>query len=151
MNDQDGLDVGNIHRIVGIMMAFAFIGTGAYMHFESGQLEGMEDTQELLFRSIHIYLLLASLVNFALGIHYWVHPQKTFRTIQTIGSTLIGLAPVLFLLAFFNEPFFLELERPFSRPGIYAITLGLFLHMIAWYQARFQPATNPLPGDPSDQ
>ena len=133
MIDKDGLDIGNIHRILGIIMAFVFIGTGAYMHFAYDHLQGMEDAQRLLFRSVHIYLLFSSLVNFVLGIHYWIHPKKTLRWIQTVGSTLIGLSPFLFLLAFFNEPFLDEIQRPFSRPAIYAIAAGCLLHLIAWY------------------
>jgi hypothetical protein len=143
MANREGLDVGNVHRILGILMAFMFIGTGAYMHVEYDHLRNMEDAQRLLFRSVHIYLLLASLVNFALGIHYWVHPQTTYRLLQTIGSTLVGLSPVLFLLAFFNEPFLDGLQRPFSTPAIYAITAGLLLHLIAWYQARLNNLLQP--------
>lgn len=136
MIDRDSLDVGNIHRILGIVMALVFVGTGAYMHFAYDHLEGMDDAQRLLFRSVHIYLLLSSLVNFALGIHYWIHPKQTLRWVQTVGSTLIGLSPFLFLLAFFNEPFLDELQRPFSRPAIYAIAIGSLMHLIAWYVSR---------------
>ncbi len=133
MIDGDRLDVGNIHRILGVVMAFVFVGTGAYMHFAFDHLAGMEDTQRLLFRSVHIYILLASLVNFALGIHYWVYPKKSHRALQNVGSTLVALSPILFVLGFFNEPWLDGLQRPFSRPAIYAIALGLMLHVIAFY------------------
>ena len=133
MIDRDRLDVGNLHRILGIVMALVFVGTGAYMHFAHDHLAGMDDTQRLLFRSVHIYLLLSSLVNLVLGIHYWVYPKRSLRAMQTVGSTLIALAPVLFLLGFFNEPWLDGLRRPFTRPGVYAIAIGSLLHIIAFY------------------
>ena len=136
MIHRDHLDIGNVHRILGIAMAVVFIGTGAYMHFAYDHLAGMDDAQRLLFRSVHIYLLLSSLVNFCLGIHYWIHPKRSLRSFQIVGSTLIGLSPILFVLAFFNEPFLDGLQRPFSQPAIYAITLGSLLHLIAWYWSR---------------
>ena len=133
MLHKDHLDIGNVHRILGIVMAVIFVGTGAYMHFAYDHLRGMEDAQRLLFRSVHIYLLLSSLVNFSLGIHYWIHPKRSLRSLQIVGSTLIGLSPIFFLLAFFNEPFLDGLQRPFSRPAIYAIAAGSLMHLIAWY------------------
>ena len=136
MIQRDSLDLGNIHRVLGIVMALVFVATGAYMHFAYDHLRGLDDTQRLLFRSVHIYLLLSSLVNFMLGVHYWIHPKKSFRVVQRVGSTLIGLSPVFFVLAFFNEPFLDGLQRPFSRPAIYAIALGSLLHLVAWYAAR---------------
>ncbi len=139
MIDRDRLDVGNLHRILGIVMAIVFVGTGAYMHFAYDHLAGMEDAQRLLFRSVRIYILLASLVNFVLGIHYWVYPKKSLRALQTVGSTLVALSPILFVLGFFNEPWLDELQRPFSTPAIYAIAAGCLLHLIAYYWHNYYP------------
>jgi len=133
MIDRDRLDVGNLHRILGVAMAFVFVGTGAYMHFALDRLADMEDAQRMLFRSIHIYILLSSLVNFMLGIHYWVYPKKSLRALQNVGSTLVALSPLLFVLGFFNEPWLDEWQRPFSRSAIYAIAFGCLLHLIAFY------------------
>ena len=133
MIDRDRLDVGNLHRILGIVMAIVFVGTGAYMHFAHDRLEGMDDAQRLLFRSVHIYILLSALVNFALGVHYWVYPRKTTRALQMVGSTLIALSPFIFVLGFFNEPWLDELQRTFSRPGVFIIAFGCLFHLIAYY------------------
>jgi hypothetical protein len=47
------------HLGVGLLGVIAFVGTGQYHE----HLRGMTDAQRLLFRSTHIYLLLASLLN----------------------------------------------------------------------------------------
>ncbi|MEM8485380.1 MAG: hypothetical protein AAF564_07505 [Bacteroidota bacterium] len=133
MVDKDAVDVGNLHRILGIVMAMVFVATGAYMHFAYNGLDGMEESQKLLFRSAHIYILLSALVNIALGVHYWIYPKKSLRALQRVGSTLVALAPILFMLGFFNEPWLDELQRPFSGPGVYAIALGCLLHVLAFY------------------
>lgn len=142
MIDRDILDVGNLHRIVGVAMALVFVGTGAYMHYAHNHLADMDDAQRLLFRSVHIYILLASLVNFVLGIHYWVYPKRSQRALQMVGSTLVALSPILFVLGFVNEPWLDGLQRPFSRPAIYAIAIGCLLHLIAYYLNRRSEATS---------
>ena len=133
MIDRDRLDVGNLHRILGIFMAMVFVGTGAYMRFAYDGLEGMEEAQRLVFKSIHIYILLSALVNFMLGVHYWIYPRKTTRALQMVGSTLIALAPFVFVLGFFNEPWLDEAHRPFSRPGVFIIAFGCLFHLVAYY------------------
>lgn len=133
MINKDRLDVGNIHRIVGLVMALVFVGTGAYMKLGLNGLENMDDAQVLLFRSVHIYILLSALVNLVLGVHYWVYPKRSLRALQNVGSTFIALSPVLFMLGFFNEPWLEGLERPFSGPAVYAIALGSLLHAIAYF------------------
>lgn len=142
MIDRDRLDVGNLHRILGIIMALVFVGMGAYMQLAHNYLANVDETQLLLFRSIHIYLLLSSLVNLVLGIHYWIYPRRTLRALQNVGSTLVALAPILFLLGFFNEPWLDGVQRPFTRPGVYAIAIGSLLHVVAFYwNFRLQEAT----------
>ena len=47
------------HLGAGLLGVLAFLATGQYHE----HLRGMDDAQRLLFRSAHIYLLLASLLN----------------------------------------------------------------------------------------
>ncbi len=114
-------------------MALVFVGMGAYMKFAHNYLADIDETQILMHRSIHIYLLLASLVNLVLGIHYWIYPKRSLRALQNAGSTLVALAPILFMLGFFNEPWLDISQQPFTNSGVYAIAIGSLMHIAAFY------------------
>jgi hypothetical protein len=122
-----------VHRIVGLMMLIAFLGTGQYMDRWHAHLRGMSDAQRLLFRSDHIYLLLAAIVNLVLGLYVsrCVHPVA--RALQVAGSIAIIAAPFLFLMAFFTEPWMTHLMRPWTRPAIYAMFGGALAHLLATF------------------
>src|SRR5436190_18509961 len=107
----------NVHRIVGIAMLLTFLGTGLYMDRMYDHLRGMSDARRMLFRSDHIYLLLAAVLNIALGIYATPRVRVVSRMLQTIGSIAIIAAPFLFLAAFFTEPWMANLARPWTRPA----------------------------------
>ena len=124
----------NVHRIVGIAMLLAFLGTGLYMDRMYDHLRGMSDARRMLFRSDHIYLLLAAVLNLALGIYATPRLRVVSRMLQTIGSIAIIAAPFLFLAAFFTEPWMANLARPWTRPAIYAVFSGGLAHLLASYE-----------------
>ena len=120
-----------VHRIVGITMLIAFRGTGLYMDRMLGHLRGMTDARRMLFRSDHIYLLLAALLNLALGLYLTLRTERVARMLQIAGSAAIIVAPFLFLMAFFTEPWMANLARPWTRPAIYLIFGGALAHLLA--------------------
>jgi hypothetical protein len=90
----------------------------------------MEDAQRLLFRSTHIYLLLSSLVNLALGLYS--RPGIGWRHwVRSVGSLLVLTAPFVQAIGFFTEPWLSGLARPYTGPAIYACYGGMLLHVIA--------------------
>lgn len=97
-------------------------------------LQGMDALPRMLFRSAHIYLLLASLINLALGLS----PARSYTKLQILGSILILIAPALMLTAFFVEPGLESFERPFAGPGIYSLFAGMLLHLTAYLRDSFQ-------------
>ena len=117
------------HLILGLAGVVAFLATGAYMHFRYAHLAGMADGPRLLFRSSHIYLLFSSLLNLLLGIYWTPGTTALRRTLQGIGSSLLALGPLLSLLAFLQEPWLQDLERPFSSLAIYGSFAGALLHL----------------------
>jgi hypothetical protein len=123
--------LGGLHLKVGLAALVVFIGTGAWMHFRYDHLRGMTDATRLLFRSTHIYLLFAALLNLAIGLRVQAVRNGWWRTAQLGGSALLILAPVLFLAGFLSEPWLGELQRPWSGPGIYASLAGVLLHATA--------------------
>ena len=120
------------HLIFGITAVFAFILTGQYMDRGLAHLRGMADAPRMLFRSRHIYILLAGLLNLGLGTYLTPQPQEWRRLLQLAGSVLIFGATSLLVLAFFYEPMRGSLQYiPFTQGGIYAIAAGTLAHAIA--------------------
>jgi hypothetical protein len=58
-----------LHLVTGLVSVAAFLASGLYMHLRYDHLRGMDDVLRLLFRSTHIYLLFAALLNLALGLY----------------------------------------------------------------------------------
>jgi hypothetical protein len=127
------------HRIAGIGALAAFIATGQYMHFWQGHLRGLDEATRMLFRSTHIYILLAGVINLMLGLYYSPHQTPWKRSFQRLGSSLILMSPFLLLSAFCVEPHLQGLPRPWSRPALYGIFAGALFHFIAG----FQPTNGP--------
>jgi hypothetical protein len=88
------------HLICGIAALFAFILSGQYTDKAYGHLRGMADAPRMLFRSRHIYILLASLLNLSLGTY--LKPQRAdWRArLQLAGSLMVIGATCLLVVAF---------------------------------------------------
>jgi hypothetical protein len=119
-----------LHLVVGLGGVVAFLLTGQYMDLAHNHLAGMDPTPRLLFRSTHIYLLLASLVNLALGL-YLTPATGAWRTwLRHTGSVLVLMGPVLLGIGFFVEPWLTDLARPYTRPALYNTLAGMLLHSL---------------------
>lgn len=118
--------------IFGVLAVVAFLLTGQYMDRFHEHLDGMADGQRMLYRSRHIYILLAGLLNLGLGAYWRPRPTQTQRGLQLIGSALIVAATCLLVAAFFYEPPLADPEQvPLSRRGLYAILAGTLFHLIS--------------------
>lgn len=120
-----------LHLVVGLGGVVAFLLTGQYMDRVHDHLRDMDPTPRLLFRSTHIYLLLASLINLALGL-YLVPATGAWRPwLRHAGSVLVLSGPVLLGIGFFVEPWLTGLDRPYSRPALYGALAGMLLHAVS--------------------
>lgn len=86
-----------LHFGVGALGVVAFLLTGQYMDRWLGHLAGMADLPRMLYRSAHIYLLFAALLNLLLGLYAEDHPRGWRRGLARFGSGLILIAPVMIL------------------------------------------------------
>jgi hypothetical protein len=121
-----------LHLVFGIVVLFVFVLTGQYMDRVYAHLRGMADMPRMLFRSRHIYILLAGLLNLGLGTYLKRQPSDWRRVLQVFGSVLIVAATCLLVGAFFYEPLKADLQNtPFSRQGLYFIAAGTVFHVIA--------------------
>ena len=120
-----------IHLVFGACVVVAFLLTGQYMDKFYNHLHGMPDAPRLLYRTRHIFILLAGLLNLAIGAYFTYRAEAWQRIIQLLGSLLIFTASVLFMIAFFYEPGLLNLRTPFSHWGTYTIATGAILHVVS--------------------
>ena len=119
------------HLIFGALIVVAFLLTGQYMDKYYNHLDGMADGPRLLYRTRHIFILLAGLLNLGIGAYFTYRIQPWRRTLQLLGSLLIFVASVLFLVAFFYEPNLGDLHTPLSHWGTYTIAAGALFHVIS--------------------
>ena len=119
------------HLIFGLLVVIVFLLTGQYMDRYLGHLRGMPDGPRLLYRTRHIFILLAGLLNLGIGAYFQPHTLPVLRFMQLLGSTFIVLASGLFLAGFIYEPKLADLNTPFSHWGMYAIFAGTFLHVLS--------------------
>ena len=120
-----------IHLIFGALVVLAFLLTGQYMDKYFNHLVGMSDGPRLLYRTRHIFILLAGLLNLGIGAYFTYHDETWRRILQLLGSLLIIAASILFLIAFFYEPNLTNLYTPLSHWGTYTIATGVLLHVIS--------------------
>jgi len=92
-------------------------------HFPAAYASGEEI--RYMYRANHVYLLLASLVNVALGC-YWAGAPPGWRgKLARAGALLVLAAPVLLLFAFFAEPPRASPERTLTFLGVLLTLLGV--------------------------
>ncbi|HKO99377.1 MAG TPA: hypothetical protein VJU86_20425 [Pyrinomonadaceae bacterium] len=130
------------HLIFGLIVLVIFLLTGQYMDRYFNHLEGMPDGPRMLYRTRHIFILLAALLNLGLGRYLRTDETQLRRGLQILGSVLIVGATILFIVAFFNEPKLMNLETPLSHRGMYAIAAGTLLHLLSGIQPRTLPEVN---------
>jgi Ni,Fe-hydrogenase I cytochrome b subunit len=110
-----------LHYWIGLIGIISFLLTGQYMGHFYDHLKDLPDGMRMLFRSGHIYFLMASIINLILGVYLTPFTENRKVVLQFISSTIIILAPILLLIGFFTEAHMQNLVRPYSRIGIYAL------------------------------
>ncbi|HEX8293185.1 MAG TPA: hypothetical protein VF570_15600 [Pyrinomonadaceae bacterium] len=120
-----------LHLVVGAATLLAFLLTGQYMDYLEVRTNALGETARAMFRSRHIYLLLAGLVNLGLGAYFGCRGRGWRRVLQTLGSALVVLAPALMVAAFFSEPGAPGLRRHFTQPAVIILTAGTLLHALS--------------------
>ncbi len=118
-----------LHLIVGVAAVVAFLITGQLMRHHAPPMTALSDTVRLLHRSRHIYILAGGLLNLMLGLYWQQRPRGWRRPVQTAGSALLMVAPVLLVVAFAVEPDRgLHEDTLWSHAGLYGLFAGSMLH-----------------------
>jgi len=129
-----------VHLIFGLFVVLAFLLTGLYMDKYYNHMVGVADAPRLLYRTRHIFILLAGLLNLAIGAYFTYRIQPWRRIMQVLGSLLMFVASFLYLLAFFYEPKLSNLHTPLSHWGTYTIAAGAVLHVVSGARQKEQEA-----------
>jgi len=119
------------HLIFGLTVLVVFLLTGQYMDRFHYHLMYMSDGPRMLYRTRHIFILMAGLVHVGIGSYFISRPTRMRRALQITGSILITIAPVIFTIAFFYEPHLEELHTPLSLAGTIMIAVGTLLHLFS--------------------
>lgn len=129
------------HLVVGGIAVVAFLITGQIMGRHEPPVAAMEWAERLLFRSRHIYLLCAGLVNLAIGVRF-VLPERAWRRGAAIAGSLLVLASaVLTFFAFFAEPMAGRPPGMLSSLGLFALFGGVLLYaLVSLLRSRRIPA-----------
>jgi hypothetical protein len=115
------------HLVVGALTVGAFLVTGLVMSGHAPPVGDMDWDARLLFRSRHIYVLAAGLVNLSLGLGYALPAGSARRGAAVAGSALaLSSAPLLFF-AFFTEPMAGRDPGALSASGLYALFGGVMM------------------------
>jgi heme A synthase len=124
------------HLLVGVLSVLAFLATGLYMRANFPALYADNEALRYIYRANHIYLLLASLVNIALGV-YLVAPKSGWRALLSrVGSGLVLLAPFVLCYAFFVEAPKASPERLFTALGVVLVSLGVVAQLPCYRVSR---------------
>lgn len=124
------------HLVVGAITVGAFLVTGLVMSGHQPALATLDWSERLLFRSRHIYILAAGLVNLALGLRYALPDGAARRGAAIAGSLLALASTVLLFFAFFAEPMAGRGPGALSQFGLYALFGGVMLLAAASLQFR---------------
>lgn len=108
----------NSHLIVGGLGLVVFLLQGQYMARVLG-MDAMPDGPRMLYRSAHIYLMLACLANVTAG--YFMTPERESNLVQRLASVLLLVCPPLLIVSFFTESATATLERPIGTYTLYLL------------------------------
>jgi hypothetical protein len=116
----------SLHLLVGVAGVLVFLGTGGYMatHFPAAYEHN--EAIRYMYRANHVYLLLAGLINIAIGIYRGNSRPGWRGGVALAGSALVLAAPLLLVYAFFAEPPRGVPERPATLIGMVMLLLGVF-------------------------
>jgi hypothetical protein len=116
--------IRSLHLLVGVAGVLAFLGTGAYMATHFPAAYESDEAIRYLYRANHVYLLLGSLINVAVGI-YRPESRPGWRgRVGLVGSALLLAAPLLLLYAFFFEAPIATSERAATFFGVLMLLIG---------------------------
>ena len=116
------------HFWIGCLGIAVFLATGVYMRAGFPELYGGNEVVRYHYRANHIYILLGSLINLALGCYLRLGIGWRKRA-AIVGSTLLLSSPLLLVAAFVLEAPKGTPDRLLTLVGIFMVFIGALCHM----------------------
>src|SRR5437588_11588673 len=105
------------HLIFGLLAVIAFLLTGKYMDYYLGHLYGMPDGPRMLYRTRHIFILLAALLHLGIDTYFRPRALAERRIMQILESVVIVLAPLLYVVRSFHQAKLTRLPQHIRQRG----------------------------------
>jgi hypothetical protein len=118
------------HLVFGVVLLVVFLLTGQYMDRFLEHLRNMADGPRMLYRTRHIFILFSGLLHLGIGT-YFRYRLGARRILQIVGTLLLTIAPILFIIGFFYEPHLRGLYAPLSKVGVIMTAIGTLLHALS--------------------
>jgi hypothetical protein len=119
------MTIKSLHIAIGFGGVVAFLSTGLYMATHFPALYDGDEVIRHMYRANHVYLLLGSLINVAIGI-YRTDVRPGWRGVfGLVGSALVLVSPIVLLFAFFFEAPHATPERPVTTIGVLMLLVGV--------------------------
>jgi len=116
-----------LHLLVGVAGVLVFLGTGGYMATHFPAAYSGNEAIRYMYRANHVYILLASLINLAVGIYRRDTRPGWRGGVALTGSALVLAAPLVLIYAFFAEPPHGVPERPVTLIGAAMLAAGVLM------------------------
>jgi len=127
---------------VGWVTVVAFLATGLFMRLGYPGVATPDLAHRVFFRTHHLYLLAAGLVNLLAGsARCTARPAAPLPRLALAASTLLLVAPPLLLLGFATEHVTPALRGEATSFGWYTLAAGALLHLLAWRAPSMSPHT----------
>ena len=120
-----------LHLVVGLAGIAAFLGTGLFMRAGFPELYSADEALRYIYRANHVYVLLASLANLALGVHFAGGHTGWRAKLATGGSILALASPVVLFFAFLFETSEASPDRIVTLLGVFALAFGIAAHALS--------------------
>ena len=117
-----------LHFWVGLIGVAVFLATGIYMRAGFPELYGANEVVRYHYRANHIYILLASLLNLALGCYLSLGVGWR-KQAAMVGSTFLWLSPAVLVAAFVLEAPKGTPDRLLTLVGIFMVFIGALCHV----------------------
>ena len=120
------MQLKSLHLAFGVLGLALFIAQGQYMAHILAVPE-LADGPRLMYRTGHIYLLLASALNVCLGVYM---PRPSGK-LQFLASVLVLVAPLMLVYSFATESTSTELHRPVTVYALYMVFAAVVSLLLA--------------------
>jgi len=107
-----------LHIALGTIGLILFALQGQYMARILG-VPDLPDVERLLYRSAHIYFMLACLANIAVGVYST--PTNVHSLIRKLTSFVLLVTPVMLFVSFFWETTPQSIDRPMLSSALYLL------------------------------